>query len=105
MIWTGGVNDPSRPGGRRRFRRWAVLLPLLPVLAFAVAWLLTRGDYPVAATVTDDASLPVIEANGYRFHGGVFGAKSAPPVIVLHGGPGWDYRSLRPSRPWPTTTG
>jgi proline iminopeptidase len=65
---------------------------------FALAWTLTLGDYPVARTAADAPSLPVIEANGYRFHGEVFGDPAAPPVIVVHGGPGWDYRSLLPLR-------
>ena len=48
----------------------------------------------VPATVGDDSSLPVIQAAGYRFHGEQFGDPGNPPVIVLHGGPGADYRSL-----------
>lgn len=48
----------------------------------------------VPATVGDDSSLPVIQAAGYRFHGEQFNDPGNPPVIVLHGGPGADYRSL-----------
>ncbi|MDF1569928.1 MAG: alpha/beta hydrolase, partial [Spirochaetaceae bacterium] len=36
------------------------------------------------------------ELEGYRFHGEVHGAIDSPVVIVLHGGPGGDYRSLLP---------
>lgn len=84
----------------QRFRRWltamvAVFLVMPPAL-FALAWTLTLGDHRVARTAAGDPSLPVIEANGYRFHGEVFGDSAAPPVIVVHGGPGWDYRSLLP---------
>lgn len=79
-----------------RLLRATALILSIPVLAFVLAWLLTLGDYPVAATVTDDPSLPVIEANDYRFHGEVYGDASAPPIIIVHGGPGWDYRSLLP---------
>lgn len=92
----GDMNKPARRVGRRWLTRWAAFGLLLPVSAFVLAWLLTLGDYPVAATVADDPSLPVIEANGYRFHGEVHGDASAPPIIVIHGGPGWDYRSLLP---------
>jgi len=67
-----------------------------PAALFAVAWVLTIGTYPVPRTTADDPSLPVIENRGYRFHGQVFGSAAAKPVIVLHGGPGWDYRSLLP---------
>ena len=72
------------------------VLIALVVALFAVAYLATIGDYKVAKTVADDPALPYIEANGYRFHGETFGDPSAPVVIVVHGGPGWDYRSLLP---------
>jgi proline iminopeptidase len=75
----------------------AILLAA-PLALFALAWTLTLGDYPVPRTVVDDPTLPVIEANGYRFHGEVFGDAVAPTIIVVHGGPGWDYRSLLPLR-------
>lgn len=53
----------------------------------------TSGQYNVAATVVDDASLPQIEINGLRLHAETFGNPSDPVIIVLHGGPGGDYRS------------
>ena len=53
----------------------------------------TSGQYPVAATVVDDASLPQIEINGVRLHAETYGDPSNPVIIVLHGGPGGDYRS------------
>lgn len=96
MATEDGRDTPAGRDGNWRLLRWAALGLSVPLLAFALAWLLTLGDYPVAATVADDPTLPVIEANGYRFHGEVFGPESAPPVIVIHGGPGWDYRSLLP---------
>lgn len=39
---------------------------------------------------------PRFTANDYLFHGEVIGPSDAPVVIVVHGGPGADYRSLRP---------
>lgn len=39
---------------------------------------------------------PRFTANDYLFHGKVIGPSNAPVVIVVHGGPGADYRSLRP---------
>ncbi len=84
------------PRHGRQLLRVGTALCLAIVFGFALTWLLTLGDYPVARTVVDDPTLPVIEANGYRFHGETFGDAGAPPLIVVHGGPGWDYRSLLP---------
>lgn len=65
-----------------------------------VAWLYVTnaGDYPVPATTANDPTLPVIELDGYRFHGETHGDPAAPAVLVLHGGPGYDYRGLLPLR-------
>lgn len=53
----------------------------------------TSGTYEVAATVVDDATLPQIEIKGVRLHAETYGDPSNPVIIVLHGGPGGDYRS------------
>ena len=68
----------------------------LLILAAAGLWIGTRGDYPVAATVTDDPALPALEIDGIRLHGEIYGPDDGPVVIVLHGGPGGDYRSQLP---------
>lgn len=83
-------------GWLKRVLYITVALIVLILLLYTAAWTLTLGDYKVARTVADDSSLPVIEVNGYRFHGETFGKPSNPLVIVIHGGPGWDYRSLLP---------
>ncbi len=80
-------------------KRIAVFLGALAavlILATAVLWFTTRGDYPVAATVTDDPALPAVEILGIRLHAQSFGPEEGPVVIVLHGGPGGDHRSLLP---------
>jgi len=43
----------------------------------------------------EDPSLPAIDLAGSRFHTEAFGVPDAPLVMVLHGGPGADYRALR----------
>ena len=48
----------------------------------------------VAKTVDEDASLPQIAVNGTQLHAEAFGLPDDPLLIVLHGGPGADYRSL-----------
>lgn len=68
----------------------AVLVAL--ILALFVG---TRGDYPVAALVTEDTTLPSQEIAGLRLHMRTLdGPPDAQTVIVLHGGAGGDFRSL-----------
>lgn len=52
----------------------------------------------VPKTVTEDPALPAIEVNGTRLHAEAFGNPGAPVIMVLHGGPGGDYRALLPLR-------
>ena len=68
------------------------------VLASVVLWIATQGDYRVPATVVHDSSLPQIEVDGILLHAEAFGTAANPPVVVLHGGPGADYRNLLPLR-------
>ena len=71
--------------------RWG--LGCLAVL-FATGYLLTWGDYSVAETVAQNPKLPHVTLNGVTFHAETFGREDAPTVIVIHGGPGGDYRYL-----------
>lgn len=50
----------------------------------------------VPKTVEEDASLPRIEVNGTLLHAETYGDPANPLVLVLHGGPGADYRALLP---------
>ena len=52
----------------------------------------------VPKTVAEDPSLPAIDINGTRLHSEAFGDPAGPVVLVLHGGPGSDYRGLLPLR-------
>jgi len=80
---------------RRVFKGLGVLIAAL-ILAAVGLWVATMGDYSVAATVTDDPALPAIEVDGVRLHSESFGPAGGPVIVVLHGGPGGDYRSLLP---------
>ena len=57
-------------------------------------YVLTIGDYTVAETVAQDPSIPHITIDGVTFHAEMFGDPANPAVIVIHGGPGGDYRSI-----------
>ncbi len=48
----------------------------------------------VPKTVEEDPTLPAIKVNGAMLHAQAFGPADGPLVIVLHGGPGGDYRYL-----------
>jgi proline iminopeptidase len=48
----------------------------------------------VPLTVDQDPSLPSIRVNGAQLHAEAFGNPNDPMVVILHGGPGLDYRHL-----------
>ncbi len=52
----------------------------------------------VPKTVDQDPSLPRVEVNGTTLHAEAYGDPRAPMIMMLHGGPGGDYRSLLPYR-------
>lgn len=79
----------------------SVLKWILGGIAVAVAlvvtlYVATRGDYPVAALVTEDDTLPSRQVAGVRLHvRTVDGPPDAQTIVVLHGGAGGDFRSLQ----------
>jgi proline iminopeptidase len=48
----------------------------------------------VPKTVIEDPTLPAIYVNGSKLHSQAFGNPDGPMIVMLHGGPGADYRSL-----------
>ncbi|MES2582767.1 MAG: alpha/beta hydrolase [Pseudomonadota bacterium] len=64
----------------------------------AMACILALNTLPVLGevprTVLDDPTLPQLVLNSHRLHVEAFGKPDAPVVVVLHGGPGADYRYL-----------
>lgn len=68
---------------------------VLCIVLGGAIWVATRGDYAVPALVTEDRTLPAAEIAGHRLHLRIIaGPEGADTVIVLHGGPGGDFRSL-----------
>lgn len=59
-------------------------------------FLRTKGEYSVAKTVAQDSSIPHIVLDGVTFHCETFGDSTKQPLLVLHGGPGSDFRYLLP---------
>src|ERR1700759_1592746 len=48
----------------------------------------------VPKTVSEDTSIPAIDMNDTRLHAETVGNPADPMVVILHGGPGADYRSM-----------
>jgi len=69
------------------------ILLAIPVALFILASLLTIGA-SVEKTVAQDPSIPHVTINEVTFHSESFGNPDNPVVIVVHGGPGNDYRGL-----------
>lgn len=64
------------------------------VLALVIGFIATSGEYSVPATAADDDSIPTVTLNGATFHSETYGSPADPTIIVVHGGPGADYRAL-----------
>lgn len=78
----------------RRF----IFLPALMLWLFAAGceteWLINEEGNLVPKTVEHDSSLPAIAINGSKFHAETFGNPADKMLVILHGGPGGDYRYL-----------
>jgi proline iminopeptidase len=75
------------------------LLPVVIILSLLIAGctkgrLINEEGNLVPKTVEHDPSLPSISVNGTLLHAEAFGNPDSAMIIVLHGGPGADYRSL-----------
>ena len=84
----------------RALLRWTLRIlagiTALALLALGAGWLATAGAPPVPPTVADDPSLPSVRVGGVKLHARAFGDPSSPTVVVVHGGPGNDFRYLLP---------
>jgi proline iminopeptidase len=84
----------------RSLLRWTfrtlVAVVVLVLLASAALYVGTRGTYTVARTVAQDPNLPHVTLDGRLYHAETHGTPGRPVVLVVHGGPGNDYRYLLP---------
>lgn len=80
----------------RRMVIFLGILALVPLVLFANIYL---RPITFSETVDLDESLPSITLNGYTFHAETMGSEDDPVIIMLHGGPGGDYRNLLPIAP------
>ncbi|MDX9696493.1 MAG: alpha/beta hydrolase [Bacteroidales bacterium] len=67
------------------------------LLVFSISmYFITSGEYAVPNTVTEDTTIPHIEIDKVIFHSETFGSDTNQTVIIIHGGPGNDYKYLLP---------
>jgi proline iminopeptidase len=72
----------------------ATLVSAILLVGCTKGKLITEEGNLVPKTVDHDPSLPSISVNGTLLHSEAFGNPDSAMIIVLHGGPGADYRSL-----------
>ncbi len=78
----------------RKFIRTLSYFAGFVVAVFIILYWATSGEYPVPKTVEQDPSIPHISIGNAVFHAETFGNDTNEVVIVIHGGPGNDYRHL-----------
>lgn len=66
------------------------------IILFAIFYFATSGDWQVAKTVAQDSTISHVSIDNIVFHAEHHGSDSARTIIVIHGGPGQDYRYLLP---------
>lgn len=69
-------------------------LVVLAAVLFITLYAMTSGSAEVSSTVAQDPSIPHVTIDDVTFHAEAFGSPTDPVVIVVHGGPGMDYRYL-----------
>lgn len=77
--------------------RLLFLMALTMVIAFFTSCDTQELSQPgalVPRTVDEDSTLPSIFVNGALLHAQTFGNPNDPMIVVIHGGPGVDYRNL-----------
>lgn len=65
-------------------------------IMFLHFFIITEGDYKVEQTVEQNPSLPHTHIGTTALHTETYGCDTNEVVIVLHGGPGMDFRYLLP---------
>ncbi len=78
----------------RRLLKIFVAFTIGFLLFFIAMYFSTKGEHEVMHTVDKHEEATGTEINGYFFHTQTYGDSSKPEVIVLHGGPGYDFRYL-----------
>lgn len=82
----------------KKIIKW-IFYTLLSLVAIGVFfYLVNAGSWKVADTVAQDSTISHIIVDDVVFHAETHGSDTARTIIVVHGGPGQDYRYLLPLR-------
>ena len=76
------------------FSRIIIGFIMLLVVGFLIGYIGTAGKYEVMKTAAGDHNLPTVTIQQYPFHSEAYGNPAQPTVLVIHGGPGNDFRYL-----------
>jgi len=68
------------------------------IIILVLLYLFTSGNWQVANTVAQDSTISHITIDNIVFHAETHGNDTARTTIVIHGGPGQDYRYLLPMK-------
>ena len=79
---------------KNQFISFIVLAMYIAILGSCETYEPDAPGLLVPMTVEEDPSLPSIFVNGTLLHSETFGDPDDPMIVVIHGGPGGDYRSL-----------
>lgn len=80
----------------KKIFKWIIYTLLFIVAVFSFFYLSTSGNWEVAETVAQDSTISHITIDEVVFHTETHGNDTARTIIVIHGGPGQDYRYLLP---------
>ncbi len=83
---------------KKVFKVLKILLYVLVgiIIASVLLYMYTSGRYKVAKTVAQDSTIAHVNLDGVILHTETYGSDTSQVVIVLHGGPGNDFRYLLP---------
>ncbi len=76
--------------------KWIFYTVVVITGIFAFLYLYTTGPWRVAETVAQDSTLSHIIVDDIVFHSESFGEDTSRVLIIVHGGPGQDYKYLQP---------
>lgn len=80
----------------RKILRWFFYALLSLIVILVILYFSTSGPWKVAETVAQDSTISHITIDDVVFHAETHGNDTARTIIVIHGGPGQDYRYLLP---------